>query len=353
MRWMPPPGSPSFWGAPVYQQSVPQGAHFLSEHPCFMGALTRSQPQVRRTLAPYDLIVSLGADFLRMSVWSETDPLPEHLAVVQIGLRDWELAKNYPAEIAALGDVGETLAALNPMLAERLGASRRERIAALAGNNWSANRRRAADALADMPESAGPIPPAWLCKCLAEDLPDDGIVVDEGITTGARLLDFLPFRDANGYFGNVSGGIGWGIAAAVGVQIAQPRRRTVALIGDGSAMYSIQALWTAANAKLPVVFVIANNGGYRILKDRMKAFHDNDAPIGMDFRESAHRRCAACGRLRHACRPGRNAGRLPQGLPGCARGLRPLADRGHGQRRRLNDPATTSNASSSVVAAMP
>ena len=272
-------------GAPVYQQSVPQGAHFLSEHPCFMGALTRSQPQVRQVLAPYDLIVSLGADFLRMSVWSETEPLPEHMAVVQIGLRDWELAKNYSAEIAALGDVQETLAALNPLLEERLGESRRGRIAALGKRNWSANRNKAREALADVPETVGLIPPAWLCKCLAEELPEDGIVVDEGITTGARLLDFLPFRDANGYFGNVSGGIGWGIAAAVGVQIAQPERRTVALIGDGSAMYSIQALWTAANARLPVIFVIANNGGYRILKDRMKAFHDNDAPIGMDFRD--------------------------------------------------------------------
>ncbi len=275
----------SLLGAPVYQQSVPQGAHFLSEHPCFMGALSRSQPQVRQALAPHDVIISLGADFLRMSVWSETDPLPEHLAVIQIGLRDWELAKNYAAEFAALGDVRETLAALNPLLEERLGASRRHRPAAFAGQNWSARREGARAALAEVSEAVGPIPPDWLCMCLVEDLPEDGIIVDEGITTGAHLLDFLPFRDANGYFGNVSGGIGWGIAAAVGVQIAQPERRTVALVGDGSAMYSIQALWTAASARLPVVFVIANNGGYRILKDRMKAFHGNDAPIGMDFRD--------------------------------------------------------------------
>ncbi len=275
----------SLLGAPVWQQSVAQGAHFLSEHPCFMGALGRSQPRVRELLAPHDLIVSLGADFLRMSVWSETDPLPDGMGIVQIGLRSWELAKNYPVEIAALSDVGETLAALNPLLEARTGADRERRRAALAERNWSAARASAREALADVPEDRGPIPPAWLCLSLAEELPEDGIVVDEGITTGARLLDFLPFRDANGYFGNVSGGIGWGIAAAVGVQIAQPERRTVALIGDGSAMYSIQALWTAAHSRLPVVFVIANNGGYRILKDRMKAFHDNDAPIGMDFRD--------------------------------------------------------------------
>ena len=69
----------------------------------------------------------------------------------------------------------------------------------------------------------------------------------------------------------MSGGIGWGIAAAVGVQIAEPRRRVVAVIGDGSAMYSIQALWSAANQKLPMTFLICNNGGYQILKNRLKA----------------------------------------------------------------------------------
>jgi benzoylformate decarboxylase len=83
----------------------------------------------------------------------------------------------------------------------------------------------------------------------------------------------------------VSGGIGWGIAAAVGVQIAEPARRVVAVIGDGSAMYSITALWTAANQKLPVIFVIANNEGYQILKNRLKLFHGNDTPIGMDFND--------------------------------------------------------------------
>ena len=99
------------------------------------------------------------------------------------------------------------------------------------------------------------------------------------------MLIYFPFRDRNSFFGNVSGGIGWGIAAAVGVQIAEPKRRVVAVIGDGSAMYSIPALWSAANQKLPVIFVIANNGGYQILKNRLKLFHGNDKPIGMDFKD--------------------------------------------------------------------
>jgi len=72
-------------------------------------------------------------------------------------------------------------------------------------------------------------------------------------------------------------------AAAVGVQLAQPDRKVVALLGDGSAMYSIQALWTAAHHKLPMTFVVFNNGGYRIIKQRLKSFHGNDHFIGMDF----------------------------------------------------------------------
>ena len=114
-------------------------------------------------------------------------------------------------------------------------------------------------------------------------LPKGAIVVDEGLTTAASLAAFLPIRDRYAYFGNVSGGIGWGIAAAVGVQLAQPDRRVVALLGDGSAMYSIQALWTAAHHKLPMTFVLFNNGGYRIIKQRLKLFHSTDRFIGMDF----------------------------------------------------------------------
>src|SRR5207237_7745640 len=120
----------------------------------------------------------------------------------------------------------------------------------------------------------------------------DAIVVDEGVTTAGSLNAYLPFRDPKSYFGNVSGGIGWGIAAAVGVQLAEPKRRVVAIIGDGSAMYSIQALWSAANQKLPVVFVICNNGGYRIIKQRLKKFHGNETYIGMDFKDPAIDACA-------------------------------------------------------------
>ncbi|TXL74186.1 thiamine pyrophosphate-binding protein [Vineibacter terrae] len=275
-------------GAPVYQQSVQTGAHFLSAHPAFLGALSRDQAQVRRVLEPYDLLISVGAELLQMSVYSEVEPLPPHTRVIQIGQRDWEMGKNFPAEIALRADVKETLAALNPLL-ERLGGQARATaakatLAELADRNWSAQRAKKAEA-ARARGGSQPIDPDWLMLRLSDGLPDDAIIVDEGLTSARSLIAFWPFRDRYSYFGNVSGGIGWGIAAAVGVQMAQKQRRVAAVIGDGSMMYCVQALWSAAHYKLPVIFVIANNGGYRILKQRLKAFHGNDTPIGMDFRD--------------------------------------------------------------------
>ena len=78
-------------GAPIYQQTVPYGAHAKSESPCFMGGLPRVQAQARKILDNYDLMICVGADVLRMSVFSEVDPLPESMSVIQVGLRDWEM----------------------------------------------------------------------------------------------------------------------------------------------------------------------------------------------------------------------------------------------------------------------
>jgi benzoylformate decarboxylase len=274
-------------GAPVLQQTVAWGAHFPSEHPAYLGALNRDQKYVRRVLSDYDLMFCVGADVLKMSVWAEVEPLPETTAVAMIGLRDWEMGKNFPAEIALRADVKETLKALIPLL-RKLGGSALESkakasLAEIAPKNWTAQKAARIAKLA-VP-TGSPLPAEWVMMRMSEKLPKDAIVVEEGLTSTMSLPSYFPFRDRNSFFGNVSGGIGWGIAAAVGVQIALPARRVVAVIGDGSAMYSITALWSAANQKLPVIFVITNNEGYQILKNRLKLFHGNDTPIGMDFND--------------------------------------------------------------------
>jgi benzoylformate decarboxylase len=273
-------------GAPVYQQSVAYGAHFLSEHGCYMGGLSRDQKQVRSVLSKYDLLVALGTDPVRMSVWSEVEPLPDNMPIVHIGLVDWDMGKNYPAEMAVRSDLGETLAVLSPLL-ERLGGNRlaakaKAAMAELAPSNWRAKREDLAQRFASRTRTT-PIDPDWLTLQLAEALPRDAVVVNEGLTSSRHLADLIPFRDRYGYHALASGGIGWGVPAAVGIALAQTPRQVLCYSGDGSAMYTIQALWTAAHLKLPITYVIANNGGYRIIKQRLKSFHGNDRFIGMDF----------------------------------------------------------------------
>ncbi|MBM3570307.1 MAG: thiamine pyrophosphate-binding protein [Alphaproteobacteria bacterium] len=275
-------------GAPAYQQSVAYGSHFLSERPCYIGALSRSQPRTREILAPHDLMIVLGAEPLRMSVYSATDPKPERLAMVQIGLVDWDIAKNYPVEIALKADVGESLRALIPTLRAEGGAAleRRARagIEALAARNWSAKRKTLAAEIERRAERA-PIDADFMCLKLIEALPADGVLIDEGITASRQVQSLRAYRSRYDYLALASGGIGWGLPAAVGASLAHPGRKVACISGDGSAMYSIQALWTAAHHKLPVTFVIANNGGYRIIKERLLAFHGSRHFVGMDFAE--------------------------------------------------------------------
>jgi benzoylformate decarboxylase len=270
-------------GAPVYQCSTPYGAQFLSEHPCFLGALTRLQKQVRETLQPYDLMIVLGADPLRMSVYSETDPMPDGLSMVQVGLVDWDLAKNYGAEIALKADVKDALVpALKSAGGAALEARAKQGIAALASKNWTTKRKAVVEQVSKLKDRS-PIDPDWLALQLVEAMPDNAILVDEGLTSSRQVTALRPHRDRYGYHALASGGIGWGLPASVGVSLANPDRPVVCFSGDGSSMYSIQSLWTAANHKLPLNFVIANNGGYRIIKQRLLAFHGDDNYIGMDF----------------------------------------------------------------------
>ena len=246
------------------------------------------QKNVRDTLQLYDLMVVLGADVLRMSVWSEVDPMPVGLPILQIGLVDWEMGKNYPAEQAVYGDLRETLTAIVPVLREKGGDDLVARAAAnlegLKLRNWSAKRSQVVDAIEAEPQS-NPMSPDMFCLRVIDALPDDAVVVHEGLTSTRYLPDLLAYKDRYSYHGFASGGIGWAVPAAVGVQLAQPDRPVCAVIGDGSSMYSIQALWTAAHLKLPMTYVIADNGAYRILKQRLKAFYQNDHFVGMDLND--------------------------------------------------------------------
>jgi benzoylformate decarboxylase len=232
----------------------------------------------------------VGGDGLRMSVPSPVEPVPPEMPIMQIGLRDWDMGKNYPAEMALSTDVRETLRALLPILQSRqsseYSAEAKKRTAQLQNTNWTAKNRQLVEETRSR-ATEKPIHPDTLMMEIARNLPDHAVVVEEGISSVRNLLNFLPVTHRHRLFGLASGGIGCGIGAAVGIKLALPDRPVLAVIGDGSALYSIQALWTAANQRLPVTYVIINNGGYSILKERLMAYGGAAATsgkiIGMDL----------------------------------------------------------------------
>lgn len=273
-------------GAPVYQQTLCYGSHFHSEHPLFMGPLPRLHQRTKEVLSDYDLLVVLGADPIRFSFFVDESPFPEGMSMVQLGLIDTDLAKNFPAKVALLADVRETLRVLTPALrragGSALAAAAEEQQARLASRNWSA-RRAGLVAQIETRDGGAAIDGDWLALQVVQAMPSDGILVDEGITAARHVPWLYPFRQRYDYHANASGGIGWGLPASVGVSLANPGRPVVCFTGDGSAMYSIQAIWTAVHHDLPLTIVLVNNGGYRIIKQRLLALHGSRHFIGMDF----------------------------------------------------------------------
>jgi benzoylformate decarboxylase len=138
-------------------------------------------------------------------------------------------------------------------------------------------------------EGAGtnPMAPITLVHAVAQATPAGATIVDETISSGMGVRHFFKCEDSKSFFGIRGGGIGWGLPAALGVKLALPNRPVIALVGDGSAMYTCQGLWTAAHESVPVVFVIFNNASYRILKQRtlaLKGFSaEDDLYVGMDL----------------------------------------------------------------------
>ncbi|MEZ5730296.1 MAG: thiamine pyrophosphate-binding protein [Burkholderiaceae bacterium] len=274
-------------GAAVYRESVPYNARFASTHRAFMGELGRDQRRVRDTLAAHDLVLCLGADMLRMSLESEIDPLPPGLRVLHLSERDWELAKNYPVELAVRADGRESLEALLPLLDDAAPSAFRAAAAArldeIASRNWSA-RLAAAPAAG---RGSGAMAPAAAMAALTASLPPDAIVVEEALTATPALMASLRTEDRHGYYGLASGGLGFAVPGAVGISFAHPDRPVVAVVGDGSSLYSVQGMWTAAHFRRPVTFVIVNNRSYRIIKERLVALRGTDRFTAMDLRDPA------------------------------------------------------------------
>ena len=276
-------------GAPVYAEGIANTASFPSSHPLFRGAMVRLAPAIRAVLQQHDVLLSVGGDLFTLSLPSEVDPIPPELTIIHLDIDAWEIGKNYAAKAAILGDPKASLPELTATLALRMSAEQRARARARgeATARAIAGEREALNAKARGEAGKTPIRPLALLQALGAVLPADAVVVEETISSSPGLRQLVRADDPQSFFGLRGGGIGWGLPAAIGVKLALPDRPVVALIGDGSAMYTCQALWTAAHDRVGVVFVILNNRSYRILKQRtnaMKGFAaQTDRYIGMDL----------------------------------------------------------------------
>jgi benzoylformate decarboxylase len=280
-------------GAPVYAEGIANTASFPASHPLFRGAMVRLAPAIRNILQQHDLLLSVGGDLFTLSLPSEVDPIPPELPIIHLDIDPWEIGKNYAAKAAILGDPKASLPELTAALAQRFGAEGRARAAARgeALKRAIAAEREALVAKARGEAAKTPLRPLALLEALGAALPRDVVVVEEAVSSSPGLRQLVRSDDPQSFFGLRGGGIGWGLPAAIGVKLALPDRPVVALVGDGSAMYTCQALWTAAHDKVGVVIVILNNRSYRILKQRtnaMKGFAaQTDRYVGMDLTDPA------------------------------------------------------------------
>jgi benzoylformate decarboxylase len=280
-------------GAPVYTEFVPNTASFPTSHPLFRGAPVRLAPEVRKVLAQYDVLFSVGSDLFTLSLPSEVDPMPPGLTLVHLDIDPWELGKNYPPAVAILGDPKGTLPEITAAVHERMSpgarGAARERFASASAA--IAAEREALKAKARALAGTVPVQPLALLHAIGEMLPKDAVVIEETLSSAPGIRQLINSDDPQSYFGLRGGGIGWGLPAAIGVKLALPNRPVVALIGDGSAMYTVQGLWTAARYRIDVIFVILNNTSYRILKQRLHNMRglaeQADSYVGMELLDPA------------------------------------------------------------------
>jgi benzoylformate decarboxylase len=276
-------------GAPVYTEFVPSTASFPASHPLARGAMVRTQAAVRQVLDQHDLLFSVGGDLFTLSLPSAIEPMPPGLPLIHLDTDPWEIGKNYPADVGILGDPKSTLPELTAAVEGAMTSAARgdARARFKRASEATLAERRALKIKAKALAGETPVQALALLDAIGDMLPKDAVVIEEALSSAPGIRQLIRSDDPQSYFGLRGGGIGWGLPAAIGIKLALPHRPVVALIGDGSAMYTCQALWTAAHYRIGVVFVILNNKSYRILKQRLLALRGHaeqaDTFVGMEL----------------------------------------------------------------------
>ena len=250
------------FGAPVWVAPRTYRCGFPEDHPLFAGFLAPMKPAVSAKLKGHDLILVLGAPAFTYHNEAPGPFIPEGSRLFQV-VCDPDQAAYTPEGVSIIGNVG---AAVADLLARPAPTARPQ-----------------GQGRGPLPEiaAADPIPPRYLMQQLRRLRPKHTIIVEEAPTSREPMNDQLPITQANGFITTGSGGLGYGLPASVGVALAEPDERVIAIIGDGSSMYGIQALWTAAQSGLAMTILIINNGGYLALKHMGELFQMQDL-VGVD-----------------------------------------------------------------------
>jgi benzoylformate decarboxylase len=236
---------------------------FPETHPQFAGFLQASPGQLSQALAAHDLVVVVGAPVFTFHVEGHASIFDGTTTLFQI-TDDPEAAFVTPAGTSIIASVKPALAALLEMTSET------KRVAAKGRK------------LPPAPRASEPISAEFLLHNLNAAMPEGAALVEEAPSHRPAMQQLMPMRGQDSFYTMASGGLGFGLPAAVGIALGRPDIRTVCLIGDGSAMYSIQALWTAAQRKLPLTVVVINNCGYGAMRAFSQVMQVRDVP-GLDL----------------------------------------------------------------------
>ena len=260
--------------ARVFHAPMSGRCGFPNDHALFAGHLPPRREQIVQTLAGHDYVLVIGAPVFAFHVDGAGPFLPAGTGLGQL-IDDPEIAAWAPVGTAVLCSI-------------RLGVQDLLALAKPPARALPPPRRLPARAEPPLPGERMSV--AYVLQTLADVRSPDSIVVEEAPSARPVMFERLPILQAETFHEMCSGGLGFGLAAAVGVALAEPARRVIALVGDGSAMFTIQALWNAAQAKLPMTFLILNNGRYAALQDFAPQFgfapgvkpEGSDLP-GLDF----------------------------------------------------------------------
>ncbi|GIH92357.1 thiamine pyrophosphate-dependent enzyme [Planobispora siamensis] len=238
-------------GCPVWQESFGARAGFPQDHPLFAGILPAGRSRLREALAGHDAVLAVGAPVFRQYPY-EPGPLVAPGTAVAVVTDDPAEAHRSPAELAVLASPAVVCARLAELVPAR-----------------DAVPPRFAKALPPAPPAPGEeLRAAHVLHELAVRLAPETVVVEETPSSRPDLHRLVPARRPLGFLSAAMGGLGFALPAAVGVRMAAPDRPVVAVVGDGSALYGIQALWSAAHYRVGALFVVLANGRYAVM-DRL------------------------------------------------------------------------------------